>query len=285
MVKTFKDMQSVEPGSVLVVDSFNLGFRWLHKGAKKFCDEYVATVESLRKSYKCQHVVLACDWGSSSYRKLLLPEYKENRKEKQALQTPEEAQKFQDFFKEYMNTLDYYKSNTNVPVLRYQGVEADDIGAYIVKRRKALGIKRIVLVSTDRDWDLLVSEDVMRFSYVTAKEVRLDNWREHYDYAPDDHISVKCLMGDSGDNIPGVAGIGPKKAAALVASYGTTYDIIANLPISSKYKHINSLNAFGSENLILNYKLMDLLEHCDEALGNETCESITSTLQELINAN
>lgn len=96
------------------------------------------------------------------------------------------------------------------------------------------------------------------------------------------HISIKCLTGDAGDNIPGVNGIGPKKAKDLVDSYGTTYDIIASMPITSKYKHIANLNAFGGDNLMRNYRLMDLLTYCDEALGIDNCEAIDAKLKEYL---
>jgi DNA polymerase-1 len=175
--------------------------------------------------------------------------------------------------------MDHYKNSSKYPLFRFDKCEADDIGAYIVKHRKKFDIDKVVLISSDRDWDLLVCEDVMRFSYVTRKEITLENWNEHYEYNPADHISIKCLTGDSGDNIPGVAGIGPKKAQTLVSQYGSTWDIIANLPIASRYKYVQNLNEFGADNLMLNYKLMDLLEFCDEALGPTNCETINQTLK------
>jgi DNA polymerase-1 len=174
--------------------------------------------------------------------------------------------------------MDHYKNSSKYPLFRFDKCEADDIGAYIVKHRKKFDINKVVLISSDRDWDLLVCEDVMRFSYVTRKEITLENWNEHYEYNPADHISIKCLTGDSGDNIPGVAGIGPKKAQTLVSQYGSTWDIIANLPIASRYKYVQNLNEFGADNLMLNYKLMDLLEFCDEALGEVNCQTINNTL-------
>ena len=69
-------------------------------------------------------------------------------------------------------------------VLRYQGVEADDIAAHLVKEKDKYGLEYIWLVSSDRDWDLLIQENVSRFSYVTRKEVRLDNWKDNYDVSP-----------------------------------------------------------------------------------------------------
>lgn len=273
-----------EPEStLLIVDCLNMAFSF--RNQDNYLDKYVSMVESLKRSYKASWVVLACDQGSSSYRKNLYPLYKQNRKDKFDQQTPEEQEAFEIFFREFTRTMSHYEEAGNYPLFKFEKCEADDIGAYIVKHRKRYGIDKIVLISSDRDWDLLIQPDVMRFSYVTRKEVTLQNWNEHYEYNPDDHISIKCLTGDSGDNIPGVAGIGPKKAQTLVSQYGSTWDIIANLPIVSRYKYIQSLNEFGADALTLNYKLMDLMEFCEEALGETNCKAIDETLQLLMDTN
>lgn len=279
----FKTMQE-ENNNLMVVDCLNLGFRWKHSGDTDFLDSYVQTVESLKKSYKCSKVILTCDSGSSNYRKSIYPEYKQNRKDKFDQQTLEEQLAFERFFTEFNRVMDHFKENSKYPLFRFEKCEADDVAAYVVKNYSK-NFDKTVLISSDRDWDLLVKPNVMRFSYVTRKEVTWDNWNTHYDYSPDDHISIKCLVGDSGDNIRGVPGIGPKKALALVAEYGTTYDIIANMPISSRYKYINNLNEFGADNLMLNYQLMDLLEFCEEALGEENCNTINTTLENYVHAN
>lgn len=240
-------------------------------------DDYLQTVESLRRSYKAAKVIITCDQGSSSYRKSIYPLYKANRAEKYANQTPEEEAAFEAFFKEFNRVMDKYLEVDDYPMLRFDKCEADDIGAYVTSQALKNGYK-VWLMSSDKDWDLLIEENVSRFSYVTRKETRLDNWSEHYDYEPCDHISIKCLTGDSGDNIPGVPGIGPKKAHALVREYGSTYDIATSLPITSRYKHISNLNSFGADALILNYQLMDLMTHCDEALGPDNCKTIDTIL-------
>lgn len=281
----FNKIQELDTATVIVVDCLNLGFRWKHSGDTDFLDSYIKTVESLKKSYKAGKVVLTCDSGSSSYRKQLYPLYKQNRKDKFDTQTPEEALAFERFFTEFNRVMDHFKTETSYPLFRFEKCEADDIAAYIVRNRERYGIGKVILISSDRDWDLLISEDVMRFSYVTRKEITLENWSEHYEYNPADHISIKCLTGDSGDNIPGVAGIGPKKAQTLVSTYGSTWDIIANLPIASRYKYIQNLNEFGADSLMLNYKLMDLMEFCDEALGPANCQTIDQTLENYVHAN
>lgn len=276
--KTFKQMASLDPNRLMIVDTLNLAFRYKHANAVDFLESYMETVNSLRRSYNCEKLILAGDWGKSLFRKTIYPEYKANREEKNAEQTDSEREAFLAFLEEVGSILETYEETTEYPVLRFKGVEADDIAAYICKKRSKYNIHEIWLMSSDKDWDLLVAPDISRFSYVTRKEVTWDTWNEHYDYEPEDHISIKVLQGDSGDNIKGVPGIGPKKAHELVKTYGTAYDIIANLPIQSKYKYIANLNAFGGDNLILNYKLMDLVEFSEEAVGIENCKIIDSVL-------
>ncbi len=276
-------MNQTEPNSLMIVDSLNLAFRYRHAKAVDFAEDYMRTVESLKKSYKCDKLIIAGDWGSSQYRKGIYPEYKQNRKDKYENQTEEEAAEFEAFFNEVQGILERYDDEGLYPVARFKGVEADDIAAYIVSKRKKFELSKIWLISSDADWDLLVTEGVSRFSYVTRKEITLDNWNDKYEYSPDDHISIKCLMGDSGDNVPGVPGIGPKKAAGLVQTYGSTYDIIAALPISSKYKYIANLNEFGAEALMLNYKLMDLVTFCEDAIGPDNVKELDKLLENYLN--
>ena len=261
---SFNEIVKSEKNKTLIVDALNLAFRWKHQGKTDFVEDYIQTVLSFANSYKCSNIIIAADQGSSSYRKVILPSYKQNRKDKYASQTEEEAVAFKKFFAEYERCLSTL-SNLHT-VVRIDSTEADDLAAHIVKHKVKYGIGDIVLISSDRDWDLLIQEGVMRFSYVTRKEVTVDNWDEHYEVSREQYACFKCLTGDKGDNVPGVAGIGPKRASALLQEYGSAYNIYDNLPIPGKYKYIQELNA--SEDLILkNYELMDLLTHCDDAIG------------------
>jgi len=269
-------MSEVDEGSVLLVDSLNLAFRWKHQGAVFFLDDYIKTVNSFKRSFKCEQVVILSDWGSSTYRKAIYPEYKQNRKEKQETQTPEEAAYFLKFLEEYNNIIQHYQEEAEYPVLRFKGVEADDCAGHIVNNKDKYGFSRIKLLSSDRDWDLFIQEGVTRFSYVTQKEVSIDNWHEHYDVTPEEYISMKCLMGDSGDNVPGVPKIGPVTAAKLIKQYGSALDIASSIPLPGKYVYIKNLNEFGKENLLRNYELMDLVTFCDDAIGEENIKEIKS---------
>ncbi|MEY4333438.1 MAG: Vibrio phage pVp [Bacteroidota bacterium] len=274
-MKTFKEFESTEK-TLMIVDALNLAFRYKHSGARNFAEDYLRTVQSLAKSYKAQNVLIAADQGSSSYRKAIYPLYKQNRKDKYDQQTEAERIEFELFFEDFTKTLELL--GDNYPVLRFQGVEADDIAAYIVNKKRKLPLDQIWLMSSDKDWDLLIKPGVGRFSYVTRKEVTWDNWNDHYAFEPEQYISVKCLMGDSGDNVPGVPGVGPKRAQQLVEEYGTTWDIINSIPLSGKYKYIEAINQ-SKEQLELNYQLMDLQTYCTDAIGSENCKQIDEILE------
>ena len=271
MAFSFNEASAGKKGNTLVVDALNLAFRWKHQGRTDFRDDYIATVRSLAQSYKCSNIIITADWGSSSYRKEILPEYKQNRKDKYAEQTEEEKQAFIDFFDEYEATLEVLADHYTV--LRYEGVEADDLAAHLVKRKERYGLEYIWLVSSDRDWDLLIQDNVSRFSYVTRKEVTINNWSEHYEVSPEEYISFKCLTGDKGDNVPGINGIGPKRAQQLIREYGDAMTIYDNVPLDGKYKYIQELNA-NAEVLLTNYELMDLITYCDDAIGADNVEDI-----------
>jgi 5'-3' exonuclease len=277
MSKTFQQVTEQE-SSLIIVDALNLAFRWKHSGATNFAEDYKRTIESLKKSYKAKWVVIAADQGSSSYRKAIYPEYKQNRKDKFAEQTDAEKAAFELFFEDYQASLDYIRATTDYPVIQFKQTEADDIAAYIASIHHLLPVDHIWLISSDKDWDLLIGDKVSRFSYVTRKEVTANNWHTHYSFPHEHYISVKCLMGDTGDNVLGVEGIGPKRAQQLVEEYGTALDIVAELPIQSKLKYIKTLNQNG-DRILLNYQLMDLVSFCQDALG-ENCKEIDEILKD-----
>ena len=278
MAFSFEEKLNIENGT-LIVDALNLAFRWKHQGRTDFRYEYDSTVKSLRKSYECERVILAADWGSSTYRKGIHPAYKQNRKDKFAEQSEEERIAFEEFFEEYEASLEVV--GDNFQVLRYKGVEADDIAAHLVKQKEKYELGNIWLVSSDRDWDLLIQKDVSRFSYVTRKEVTLENWNTHYECSPEEYISLKCLTGDKGDNVPGIPGIGPKRAVQLIKEYGNAFSIYEAAPIPSKYKFIQSLNE-NAEQILQNYELMDLMTFCDDAIGTDNLSDIERRMTSVI---
>ena len=271
MVRLVKDSPKE---NVLIVDAMNVAFRWKPykpgEYVQKFAHDFVQTIESLARSYDAGQIIVAADMRGSRYRKEIYPEYKANRKADAESQSEAEKLQSQQFFAEYENALE--ACDKRHLVLRYEGVEADDIAAYIVKRRVDYGFDNIWLISSDRDWDLLIQEGVSRFSTVTRKEITVDNWP--HEVPPEQYLDLKCLQGDKGDNIPGVNKVGPKTAVKLLDEFGSVFDIADALPIPGKYVYIKNLNEFGAENLLRNVELMDLETYCEEAIGAENVRDI-----------
>jgi 5'-3' exonuclease len=276
MAITFSSLGDPAPtGNLLIVDALNIAFRWKHQGVTDYKYDYVRTVESLAKSYNAGTIIICAD-GGSSYRKAIFPEYKANRKEKYAEQTEQEAKEFEIFMAEFSNTLTLLKKSH--PVFQFKGVEADDIAAYISMNLDKFNFDECWMISSDRDWDLLINEKVSRFSTVTRKEVTLDTWDEHYDFEVEDYITFKCLTGDKGDNVPGIPGVGPKRAVQLMEQYGNVFDIYSACPIEGRYKYIESLNE-NAEQLLMNVELMDLVTYAGEAIGEENKQIIDLGIQ------
>ena len=111
-------------------------------------------------------------------------------------------------------------------LMELPGYEADDLIGTAAAQANAQGIEAVIL-SGDRDMTQLVSEGttlyipVTKSGYTEIEVYTPEEVRETYGVEPRQMIDVKALQGDSSDNIPGVPGIGPKTALALVAKYAS----------------------------------------------------------------
>ena len=268
--------------NLIIVDGLNIAFRWRYKRVPYYTNDYVRTVESLAKSYNCGNMIILAD-GGSTYRKNIYPDYKGNRRDKYAEQTEQEKAEFAQFMGEFSNAFSQLRKKGHLTI-KQKGLEADDLAAWIVGKKEEFNIGDIWLISSDKDWDLLIRDGVSRFSTVTRKEITIDNWEEHYDVEPDKYLTLKCLAGDTGDNIPGIAGIGPKRAVSLINDYGDLYDIYNSCPIYSKYKFIQSLNE-NADRLLLNAELMDLESYSEQAIieSGMNIEDLSSDIKGYLN--
>jgi len=271
-----EEYQEPKDKNIMIVDSLNLAFRWKHTKAKEFATGYLNTIQSLAKSYDATKVIITCDYGSSSWRRELYPEYKGDRKVKIENQTEEEKQDFLGFIEEYERTMkllsDYY------PIMRYRGVEADDIAAYLTTRKLKDVNRHIWLISSDKDWDNLITPNVSRFSFVTRKEYTFDNFEEHHGYPLEHAVDIKALQGGK-DNVKGIPGVGPVRAKQLVETYGSAFDVFDAIPISGKAKYIQNTNEFG-EGILLNLQLVDKETYCVEAIGLKNTMDIDRIVEE-----
>ncbi len=122
----------------------------------------------------------------------------------------------------------------NIPIYQCQGWEADDVIGTVSAVCCSQGWKCVV-VTGDRD-SLQLVNDCVSVKLVTTKAGQTGStlytpqvFREEYGFDPIRLIDLKALMGDSSDNIPGVAGVGPKTATDLLLKYETLEGIYAHL--------------------------------------------------------
>ena len=247
---------------LLLVDSLNFCFRYRNrKGA--FSADFIRDIRSFSTSFNCREVIILGDRYGSKYRKDIYPDYKGNRKKKD--QTPEEKDQFTEFINEYNHTLEVAKECFKVVVI--EGIEADDTISWFCLN-KHRDFSDITILSTDKDLDQLVTPKVKRFSYVTRKETNAENFEETVGVIPSEFLLLKCLQGDSGDNIPGVAGIGGKRGAVIAREYCELELILDAMPLDGKQKFITNLNA-SRDLLLLNDKLMNLLDYHGDIFTQE----------------
>ncbi len=116
----------------------------------------------------------------------------------------------------------------NIPILQLIGYEADDLMATICRRLAGPGLD-VFLVSRDKDLDQLLNDHVRM--YDPGKDVVIDaaSMCEAKGYGPNLAVEAQMLIGDSTDNIKGVTGVGPKKAAQLLQKYGSVAGILAHV--------------------------------------------------------
>ena len=271
-----EEFQEPEDRNIMIVDSLNLAFRWKYSGATNFKEAYLSTVQSLAKSYSAVKVFITCDYGKSTYRKNLYPEYKADREEKVASQTEEEKEEFDAFFKEYEETVNLL--SVHYPILKYRGVEADDIAAYLTHYALADTDRHIWLISSDKDWDNLITPNVSRFSFVTRKEYTFDNFEEQHGYPLEYAVDIKVLEGGK-DNVKGIPGVGPVRALQLVKKYGSALDIYDQIPLPGNAVYIRNTNAF-KDNILRNIELIDKVTYCEDAIPVENREDIDRIVYE-----
>ena len=121
-----------------------------------------------------------------------------------------------------------------IPIFECEGWEADDVIGTIGKQCGRANWD-CVIVTGDRDSLQLIDEHVTvklvssKLSQSVAVNYDPARFREEYGFDPIHLIDLKALIGDSSDNIPGVAGVGPKTATQLLLDYGTLDGIYAHL--------------------------------------------------------
>jgi DNA polymerase-1 len=114
-----------------------------------------------------------------------------------------------------------------LPVLRVEGVEADDVIGTLARRAAADGI-RVIVSTGDKDMTQLVNDSITCVNTMTNTTLDREGVKAKFDVYPEQIVDYLALVGDSSDNIPGVPKVGPKTAARWLGEYSTLDNLIAN---------------------------------------------------------
>lgn len=160
------------------------------------------------------HLACVFDAGRTTFRNALYADYKAHRPEPPDELIPQFA------------LIREATAAFGVPAIELEGYEADDIIASYAEAVAASG-GRVTIVSSDKDLMQLVTPSVVMLDPIKQVTIGEAEIVERYGVPPGRMVEIQALMGDPVDNVPGVAGIGPKKAAALIGEYGTVEAVLA----------------------------------------------------------
>lgn len=200
------------------------------------------------EEYSPDYISVAFDMRAPTFRHKHYKGYKAQRKgmpEELALQMP--------VLKEILSAM-------NIRIYEKEGYEADDIIGTVSRLCDEGGIECLVLTG-DKD-DLQLASDTTRILLTTTRmgatttEVYDAKAVEaKYGVTPHEFIAVKALMGDTSDNIPGVAGIGEKTAFALIGEFKSIENLYDNLDSPSIKTAARNKLSVGREDADLSYYL------------------------------
>ncbi len=172
-------------------------------------------LQKLLKEESPQLIAVVVDAPGRTFRDELFEEYKATR------------QPMPDELRSQLQPLLECVQGMGLPLLRIEGVEADDVIATLAKRASDQDID--VLISTgDKDMAQLVNERITLVNTMTGSRLDRAGVKAKFDVFPEQIIDYLALVGDTVDNIPGVPKVGPKTAAKWLNEYQTLDSLTAN---------------------------------------------------------
>ena len=209
---------------------------------------FLNILDKLEKEEQPEAVCVAFDLHGPTFRHLQYDGYKATRHA-----MPEELAQQMPVMKQVLRAM-------NIPIYECQGWEADDVIGTVGTICANNGWECVVATG-DRDSLQLIDEHV-RVKLVISKPGQTTatlydpaKFREEYGFEPPKMVDLKALMGDSSDNIPGVAGVGPKTATQLLLKFGSLDGVYSNLEDPSIRPKLREKLEAGKENAYLSYDL------------------------------
>ncbi|MDP6436591.1 MAG: DNA polymerase I [Gammaproteobacteria bacterium] len=220
-----------EPRSLLLIDGSSYLYRAFHalpeltasSGAQTGAIHGVLNMlHKILGDMQPELIAVVMDAPGKTFRDELYAEYKANRPP------------MPDELREQIDPLLAAIEGLGLPLLRIEGVEADDVIGTLATQAAAAGIETVISTG-DKDMAQLVNEQITlldtmpRGPGAEPKKMDARGVVEKFRVRPDQIIDYLALVGDSSDNIPGVPKVGPKTAVALLAEFEGIDEILANL--------------------------------------------------------
>ncbi|HVJ00343.1 MAG TPA: DNA polymerase I [Sphingomonas sp.] len=173
--------------------------------------------DELHKADGPTHLAVILDKSSHTFRNEMYDQYKANRP------PPPE-----DLVPQFPMIRDATRA-FSLPCIEEDGWEADDLIASYAKAALAQGWQ-VTIVSSDKDLMQLIEPGLDLYDTMNNRRLGAEYVQEKFGVAPTQLGEVLALMGDSVDNVPGVPGIGPKRASDLINEYGDVEAVLAAAP-------------------------------------------------------
>ncbi|MCH7692624.1 MAG: DNA polymerase I [Proteobacteria bacterium] len=212
------------PRHVFLIDGSGFIFRAYHALPKEMTRPdgtpvnavygFTTMIMKLVEETDADHIAVLFDTARRTFRNDIYPAYKANRPPPPDDLIPQFA-----LVREATRAL-------NIAAVELAGYEADDLIATYTRQAREAGAE-VTIVSSDKDMMQLVGEGVTMLDAMKNREIGPEQVRDKFGVGPDRVIDVQALAGDSSDNVPGVAGIGVKTAAALINEYGDLDTVLA----------------------------------------------------------
>ncbi len=211
---------------------------------------FMNTYLRLIKEEQPDYIAAAFDTGSPTFRHKMYDEYKGTRNK-----APDELIEQMPVIRELLKAL-------GVAIIEKDGYEADDIIGTL-SRAAAEKDMECVIMTGDRDSFQLINEHVTVRYPSTKGDVMYtpEKIGEVYGVTPREMLEVKALMGDSSDNIPGVAGVGEKTALSLIQKYHTVEYIYDNIDTIEVTNGVRNKLINGRDSAALSRKLAEIELH------------------------
>ncbi len=251
-----QNTQETKP--LLIIDGYGFIFRAYHVHPKLSSPNgipvgaiygFTSMLMKLIRNFRPEQAIIVLDHSGKNFRHDLYQEYKANRPP-----APDDLVVQLKLVQKAAEAL-------NFSCISKAGFEADDIIATLASRATE-SKKPALIISSDKDLMQLINEHVKMYDPAKSKYITDEDIKAKFGVEPAKVREVQALMGDSSDNIPGVAGIGLKTASQLINQFGDLKGVFAAID-QVKNPRQKKLLTEHQEEAFISWKLVGLDHNVD----------------------